>query len=125
MSCFKWNTIIIAWAAAMSSGAALAQDLGRLPIPPRPPVFKPEPIHDEVEALDEFGDALASGDFNGDGVQDLAIGVPGERAGERLEAGAAQLKMPLEFWRQRHFLKGKCTMSSSALPIPKMPFIST
>jgi hypothetical protein len=31
-----------------------------------------------VEALDAFGSALAAGDFDGDGVADLAIGVPGE-----------------------------------------------
>lgn len=30
------------------------------------------------EAGDEFGAALAAGDFNGDGASDLAIGVPGE-----------------------------------------------
>src|SRR6185369_9574125 len=31
-----------------------------------------------AEAGDLFGSALASGDFNGDGFSDLAIGVPGE-----------------------------------------------
>jgi hypothetical protein len=31
-----------------------------------------------VEAGDAFGSALAAGDFNGNGVADLAIGVPGE-----------------------------------------------
>jgi hypothetical protein len=52
-----------------------------------------------VEAGDEFGMGLAAGDFNGDGVDDLAVGVPGEdrdqgivqvffgRAGEGLTYG--------------------------------------
>ena len=39
------------------------------------------------EAGDNFGDALAAGDFNGDGRDDLAIGVPGENAG----AGAVHI----------------------------------
>jgi hypothetical protein len=30
------------------------------------------------DPLDRFGEALAAGDFNGDGFDDLAIGVPGE-----------------------------------------------
>ncbi len=33
------------------------------------------------EALDNFGAALAAGDFNADGASDLAIGVPGEDLG--------------------------------------------
>ena len=37
-----------------------------------------EDIFGEVEAGDAFGSALATGDFNGDGYSDLAIGVPGE-----------------------------------------------
>lgn len=36
---------------------------------------------------DEFGYALAAGDFNGDGYDDLAVGVPGEDAGAQ-NAGA-------------------------------------
>ena len=39
-------------------------------------------IEDDPQANDEFGAALAAGDFNGDGNADLAIGVPGE-AGAR------------------------------------------
>jgi len=35
-------------------------------------------IEDTAETADNFGRALAAGDFNGDGFDDLAIGVPGE-----------------------------------------------
>src|SRR5688572_7205246 len=35
-------------------------------------------IQDQREVNDRFGAALAAGDFNGDGWDDLAIGVPGE-----------------------------------------------
>ena len=35
-------------------------------------------VQNSPEADDEFGAALAAGDFNGDGCSDLAIGVPGE-----------------------------------------------
>jgi len=35
-------------------------------------------IPDEPEDFDQFGAALAAGDFNGDGFDDLAVGVPGE-----------------------------------------------
>ena len=35
-------------------------------------------IKGNAEAYDEFGNSLGVGDFNGDGYDDLAIGVPGE-----------------------------------------------
>lgn len=35
-------------------------------------------IQGDAESEDHFGGALATGDFNGDGLHDLAIGVPGE-----------------------------------------------
>jgi disulfide bond formation protein DsbB len=35
----------------------------------------------EAEASDRFGRSLATGDFNGDGHDDLAVGVPGEDVG--------------------------------------------
>jgi hypothetical protein len=35
-------------------------------------------IDDQAEPEDQFGFALAVGDFNGNGIQDLAVGVPGE-----------------------------------------------
>jgi hypothetical protein len=40
------------------------------------------------EAGDRTGDALAAGDFNGDGYEDLAIGVPHEAVGTAQDAGA-------------------------------------
>jgi hypothetical protein len=47
---------------------------------------------------DEFGAALAAGDFNGDGFADLAIGVPGENEGKGglnvLDGGPTSLSAP-------------------------------
>ncbi len=42
-------------------------------------------------AGDLFGDRLASGDFDGDGFDDLAIGVPGEDVGAIVDAGAVNV----------------------------------
>jgi len=35
-------------------------------------------VADSIQDFDNFGTALAAGDFNGDGIDDLAIGVPDE-----------------------------------------------
>eukprot|EP00913_Durusdinium_trenchii_P008806 g8272.t1 len=43
------------------------------------------------ERFDHFGSALAAGDFDGDGIQDLAIGVPGENVGSQNDAGAVHI----------------------------------
>lgn len=43
------------------------------------------------EAGDRFGAALAAGDFNGDGYDDLAVGIPGEDLGGRADTGAVQV----------------------------------
>lgn len=48
-------------------------------------------VVDACETDDKFGSALAVGDFNGDGRDDLAIGVPGESIGTLLGAGAVQV----------------------------------
>lgn len=43
------------------------------------------------EAGDFFGYALSSGDFNGDGFSDLAVGVPGEDQGSKENTGAVNI----------------------------------
>ncbi len=45
-------------------------------------------VPDSSEANDLFGQALASGDFNGDNYDDLAIGAMGEGIGNAQQAGA-------------------------------------
>ena len=44
-------------------------------------------VGDVQEADDRFGFALAAGDLTGDGVDDLAVGAPGERPGNSARAG--------------------------------------
>jgi len=48
-------------------------------------------IEGTAEALDSFGDALAAGDFNNDGSDDLAVGVFGEDIGIISDAGAVNV----------------------------------
>eukprot|EP00913_Durusdinium_trenchii_P035237 g32967.t1 len=48
-------------------------------------------IDDIAERFDRFGSALASGDFNGDGIADLAIGIPGENNHRYVDTGAVQV----------------------------------
>lgn len=46
---------------------------------------------DDYEEHDEFGKALAAGDFDGDGYVDLAVGVPGEDIDGKNKAGAINI----------------------------------
>jgi hypothetical protein len=46
---------------------------------------------DPAETGDQFGSALAACDFNGDGLDDLAIGVPGEGLDGAIAAGGVQV----------------------------------
>jgi hypothetical protein len=48
-------------------------------------------VLDDAERHDRFGAALAAGDFDGDGADDLAIGVPNEDLGGIVDAGAASI----------------------------------
>jgi hypothetical protein len=44
-----------------------------------------------AEESDRFGSAVAAGDFNGDGFDDLAVGAPGEAVGTAPGAGAVNV----------------------------------
>ncbi len=48
-------------------------------------------ILDDCEAYDSFGAALISGDFNGDGTDDLAIGAPNESISGEAYAGVVNV----------------------------------
>jgi hypothetical protein len=48
-------------------------------------------VGSSAEAGDSFGRVLTVGDFNGDGVADLAVSVPGENVGSILFAGAVNV----------------------------------
>ncbi|MFF7967387.1 FG-GAP repeat domain-containing protein [Streptomyces sp. NPDC007903] len=55
-----------------------------------------------AEIGDNFGSSLAYGDFNGDGYDDLAVGVPHEKLGSDTNAGAVAL-----LWGSKSGLTGK------------------
>ena len=48
-------------------------------------------VDDVAEAKDHFGSALSIGDFNNDGFDDLAIGVPNEDVGSLEDAGTVNV----------------------------------
>ena len=48
-------------------------------------------VQDLAEHDDRFGMAVTTGDFDGDGVDDVGIGIPGENNNASLETGAGQV----------------------------------
>ncbi len=48
-------------------------------------------VNDKAESGDRFAGVLAVGDFNRDGYEDLAIGIPDEDVGSRKDAGAVSI----------------------------------
>ena len=48
-------------------------------------------VEGDVREADEFGGGVAAGDFDGDGYDDLAVGVPGETVGSALSIGAVNV----------------------------------
>jgi hypothetical protein len=50
-------------------------------------------VLDVAEAGDRFGASVATGDFNGDGYHDLAVGIPGEDTPAGTDSGAFQTFM--------------------------------
>jgi hypothetical protein len=56
----------------------------------------PAGMPDSPNTVDAFGRALASGDFDGNGIDDLAVGMPGEDLGTESEAGAVTVLYGLE-----------------------------
>ncbi len=48
-------------------------------------------IYGVVEANDQYGFTLSSGDFNRDGFMDLAVGIPYEDVGSKIDAGIVNL----------------------------------
>ena len=51
-------------------------------------LIEPDTVANVPATGDGFGSALASGDFNGDGFSDIAIGAPGKKRGTVEDAGA-------------------------------------
>jgi hypothetical protein len=77
-----------------------------------------------VKGGDQFGTALAAGDYNGDGRMDLAIGVPFEDVGTAADAGAFHVlhgsaagltALGGQFWTQNQLAGGQTASAGDRL----------
>jgi hypothetical protein len=72
-------------------------------------------VEDQVNARDQFGRGLASGDLDGDGRADLVVGVPGESLGTAICNGRWQpTAPPLTRSRRRRGAWARPTSSTGA-----------
>ncbi len=77
----------------------------------------PASMPDSANADDAFGAALAAGDFDGNGTDDLAVGMPGEGLGSQALAGATTVLYGLD----RAIDAFGTVRFSSALTVPELP----
>ena len=76
---------------------------GFLPFPGFVHMSEASTINGSIESGDRFGSALAAGDFDDDGVDDLAIGIPGDNYNVQvIDAGAVAVVLG----RHLQFLPG-------------------
>lgn len=76
--------VVYGWSLGLDTGGPLA------PIEQSFDQDSPD-VDGQMEAGDFFGGTLASGDFNGDGYDDLAVGVPSETVGGHEHAGSVAI----------------------------------
>ncbi len=78
----------------------------------------PAGMPDIVESNDRFGAALAAGDFDNNGIDDLAIGVPGESSSSASALGALTVVYGLD---RAIGAFGEVEFTSSNLSFPEAP----
>ena len=82
------------WGAVIDAGAVfvlLGSDNGLTALGQQVRTQDDGGIPGDADPDDHFGSSLASGDFDGDGVEDLAVGSPGEQVGGESEFGLVHL----------------------------------
>lgn len=48
-------------------------------------------VKGKADAEDQFGSSITAGDFNADGIDDLAVGIPGDTVNTKLSAGSVTI----------------------------------